>query len=126
MASISNSGSAVVTAESIGAELASARDQKSGYVGIDSNGDSGIIRNLKVEGKVGFNGAAPVGKPTAYTQTFGTSSRTHVEGEMSTTIVISLLTEVAAIMNAQNKCINELKKLANSLIDDLQANGLLQ
>jgi hypothetical protein len=64
------------------------------------------------------------GEPPAYTQTFSTAARTHVEPEMSTSLSIALLTEVAPILNAQNKAINELKKLVNALIDDAQANGL--
>jgi len=113
------------SAASMGAQSSSAKDQKSGYVGIDSNGDSAIIRDFKVEGKAGFNGAAPVAKTSAYTQTYGTASRSHVEEALATNLSLTLVTEVVPVLNAQNKCINELKKLVNQLIDDLQAVGVV-
>lgn len=64
------------------------------------------------------------GEPPAYTQTYSTAARTHAEPEMATNISLALLTEVAPILNNQNKAINELKKLVNALIDDAQTNGL--
>lgn len=72
-----------------------------------------------LEGKV-----AKPGEPPAYTQTYSTAARAHVEPELSSTLTGLLLTQVIEEINKTNKAVNELKKLANALIDDAQSNGL--
>jgi hypothetical protein len=65
------------------------------------------------------------GSPNAYTQTYSTAGRTHAAAALSTSITISLLTEVAGQMNTTNAAVNELKKVVNALIDDLQETGII-
>lgn len=78
------------------------------------------------EGGLSFYGVAPVARAAAYTQTFATAARTHVKGELPTNIAATLVTELDTQLNATNEAVNELKKLANSLIDDSQAIGIAQ
>lgn len=71
--------------------------------------------------------AAKLNKPESipgYTQTFSTAARTHAEAELPTNISATLVSEVDTQLNATNKALNELKKLANGIVDDLQAAGL--
>ena len=63
--------------------------------------------------------------PNAYTQTYSPAARTHVANALSTGISITLLTEVAGLMNTTNAAVNELKKVVNALIDDLQEAGII-
>lgn len=63
--------------------------------------------------------------PKAYTQTYSTAARVHVEAALATNLSLTLVTEVVPILNAQNKTINELKTLVNALIDDLQSVGVI-
>lgn len=65
--------------------------------------------------------AAKLAKQGTYTQTYSTAARTHAEEALSTSISLTLVSEVVPILNQQNKAINELKKLCNGLVDDLQA-----
>jgi len=58
--------------------------------------------NLIVTGKVGFNGATPVGK-VAEVPT------------LSTTLSLALLTEVVTALNATNKALNETKAILKSV-----------
>lgn len=60
-----------------------------------------------------------------YTQTYSESTRTQAASALSTTVSIALITEVAAQVNATNTAVNELKKLTNGLIDDMQAAGIV-
>lgn len=77
--------------------------------------------------KMAFYGASPPSaRPAAYTQTFSEDTRTHARPALSTTISLTLLTEVASLMNNTNLAVNELKKLVNQVIDDLQSEGLFQ
>lgn len=64
--------------------------------------------------------AVKLTKQAAYTQTYSNVVRTHAKEALSTSISLTLVSEIVPILNAQNETINELKKLVNSLIDDLQ------
>lgn len=63
---------------------------------------------------------------SAYTQTFSEISHTHASSALSTSITIALLTEVAGFVNTTNAAVNELKKVVNAMIDDLQTAKMLQ
>lgn len=86
----------------------------------------------------GFYGGTPVAKPSAYTQTFATAAKTvpaatqlaapaggtgATAGAYDT--AVNRDAAIASI-NAAKTDIEELKKVVNALIDDLQAVGLLQ
>uniref|UniRef100_A0A6M3JV06 Uncharacterized protein n=1 Tax=viral metagenome TaxID=1070528 RepID=A0A6M3JV06_9ZZZZ len=61
------------------------RDVKARVVEIDNDGGA------KFKGGVGFNGTAPVGQATAYTQTFSSAGRTVVApsgGAIATTAAV--------------------------------------
>jgi hypothetical protein len=73
---------------------------------------------------LGFFGAAAAARSAAYTQTYSTAARTHVEAELPTNISATLVTEIDTSLNTTNKAVNELKKLINSVIDDQQLYGL--
>jgi hypothetical protein len=64
--------------------------------------------------------------PNAYTQTFSTAARTQAEAELPTNISATLITELNSQANATNKALNEIKKLVNGLVDDLQATGIIK
>lgn len=71
-----------------------------------------------------LGGLAKPADPPAYTQTFSTAARTHAESALPTDLAATLITEVVTALNSTNKAVNELKKLANGLIDDQQSVGL--
>lgn len=73
----------------------------------------------------GFLNMPAVAKQGTYTQTYSEATRTQAASALSTTVSISLLTEVAGQINTTNTAVNELKKLINGLIDDLQAAGIV-
>lgn len=90
-------------------------------------GAAGKTSFLRIsETGLGFFGSAAVARSAAYTQTYATAARSHVEAELPTTIGATLITELDAELVKTNKCVNELKKLINSVIDDGQTYGLLQ
>lgn len=62
---------------------------------------------------------------SAYTQTFATKARTQAEAELPTNISATLVAEIVTQLNATNKALNELKKLCNGIIDDLQEGKIL-
>jgi hypothetical protein len=62
---------------------------------------------------------------SAYTQTYSTKARTQAKTELSESVTIALLTEVAGQFNTTNAAVNELKKLINGVIDDLQEGKIL-
>jgi hypothetical protein len=87
--------------------------------------------------KLGFWGATPVARPSAYTQTYATASKTHAAvtqlaapaggtgaaaGAWSTAANRDL---AIASINAARTDIANLKNLVNAVIDDLQAMGIL-
>jgi len=98
---------------------------------------------------VGFYGVTPTTRPTAYTQTYSTADKTHanptatalthsaVGGTADGTLVDCTnsyseaaveenFKECATAINAIIVDLADLKQLVNSVIDDLQAIGLLQ
>ena len=88
--------------------------------------------------KLSFFNATPVVKPTAYTQTFATADKTHAN-PTAAAVVTTAVTQTspfgfvgAAQGDAISTTINQLvvdvadiKALVNSVIDDLQALGLV-
>lgn len=60
----------------------------------------------------------------AYTQTYSTAARTHTASALSESVTVALLTDVPALINSTNAAVNELKKLSNGVIDDLQTNNI--
>lgn len=91
------------------------------------------------DAKIGFYDTTPVVRPSAYTQTYATAARTHnnvtstaVGTTASTTVTpFGYTTQAQAdaipvAINAVAADLLNLKQLVNSVIDDLQANGLLQ
>ncbi len=96
------------------------------------------IRGSGTAPMIGFYGVTPVVRPTAYTQTYATASRTH-SNPTATTVTVSVTqttpwgysakAEAEAIVTAINALITDVanvKQVLNQAIDDLQANGLLQ
>lgn len=97
---------------------------------------------------VGFYNVAPVARPAAYTQTFSTASRTHAAltsatltdltgGTANTTVaavsgsgadatINDNFADIIAQVNALRVDLSNAKQVLNSVIDDHQANGLLQ
>jgi hypothetical protein len=88
--------------------------------------------------KLGFYGVTPVVRPSAFTQTYSTATKTHAAvtqlaapaggtgvaaGAWSTAANRDLA--IASINAARNDIAN-LKQVVNAIIDDLQAQGLLQ
>jgi parallel beta-helix repeat protein len=87
----------------------------------------------------GFFGIAPVSRPAAYTQTFATASRTHAARTSAATVTttstqttpwgFSTQAQANAIvtnLNAVRADLDSSAQVLNSLVDDLQANGLIQ
>lgn len=87
------------------------------------------------ENKVGFFAVTPVVRPTAYTQTYATADKTHAN---LTSADIGAFTggtvgfldaaerdNVRTQYNALRADVTDLKQLVNSVIDDLQALGLV-
>ena len=90
---------------------------------------------------LGFYTVAPVARPSAYTQTFATADKPHANPTavaVATTALVDAVTgnfayDTAAQGDAVATTINQIivdvadvKALVNSVIDDLQALGLLQ
>jgi hypothetical protein len=97
--------------------------------------------------KISFYGATPVSRSAAYTQTYATTTRTHsnptataltdafgtadgtiadVGAAFSQATLNNNFQDVSTAINAAIVDIANVKQLVNSVIDDLQANGLLQ
>lgn len=64
--------------------------------------------------------ATKLTKQGTYTQTYSPAARIQALEALSTSISIALLTEVAGQINTTNAAVNELKKLANGIVDDMQ------
>lgn len=116
--------------------------------GAPAGGTDGSINIQTVTtGKVGFFGATAVVRQSAYTQTYSTADKTHanptataltnangtadgtlddVTGSHSQTILNNNFKECTTGINALILDLADLKQLVNSVIDDLQAYGLLQ
>ena len=108
--------------------------------GAAAGGTEGSVNVQTVStGKVGFYGVTAVTRPTAYTQTYATADKTHAN-PTATSVVTTAVTQttpygyagaaqgdaVATTINAIIVDLADLKQLTNSVIDDLQALGLLQ
>jgi len=102
--------------------------------------DNTVLFSMNGTG-ISFFDVAPVARPSAYTQTFATADKTHANAagsSVATTALVDAVTgnfayDTAAQGDAVATTINEiivdladLKQLVNSVIDDLQALGLLQ
>lgn len=61
-----------------------------------------------------------------YTQTFSEATRTHAKSALATNIAVALVTELDTEVNKTNEAVNELKKVINGLIDDLQVSGIVK
>ena len=97
---------------------------------IEANGSAAMI---------GFLGAAAIARPTAYTQTYATATRTH-NNVTSAAVATTAATQttpwgygsqaqadaIPVAINAVAADLLNLKQLVNSLIDDGQSFGLLQ
>lgn len=109
----------------------------SGRVLIGATGDNDmLLNNIEIDGAldhdgttVGFYGTVPVAISAPYTQTYSTATRTHAArtapaagaGAGADATTFSGAQCDALVADQQNTA-----QLLNSLIDDLQANGLLQ
>lgn len=91
---------------------------------------------LKIsENKVGFFAVTPVVRPTAYTQTYATADKTHADFTSADIGAFSGGTmgfldaaerdNIRTQYNALRADVADLKQLVNSVIDDLQALGLV-
>ena len=98
------------------------------------NGEMYIQRNPT--GKICFFDVTPVVRPTAYTQTYSTADKTHANATSAdigafTGGVVGFLDaaerdNIRTQFNAVRVDLLDIKQLVNSVIDDLQALGLLQ
>ena len=87
---------------------------------------------------LGFYGVTPVTRPTAYTQTYATASRTHSNLTAATVTASAVLitpygfsssAQADNLVIAVNNLVTDLtnvKNILNQLIDDLQSVGLVQ
>lgn len=62
---------------------------------------------------------------SAYTQTFATAARTQAKAELSEAVSATLIAEIVTQLNTTNAAVNEVKKLCNGIIDDLQTGKIL-
>ena len=114
-----------------------------------------VYNDLEIDGAinhdgttVGFYAVAPVTRPSAFTQTYSTATRTHASptaaaltdssgGTADQTVAavsgsgadIDINNNFAELADEVNKLITDLantKQVVNQMLDDLQANGLLQ
>ena len=87
---------------------------------------------------VGFYGVTPVVRPSAFTQTYSTATRTHSNPAAASIVASAVLVtpfglsssaQMDNLVIAVNNLVSDLaniKGVLNQVIDDLQANGLLQ
>ena len=87
---------------------------------------------------VGFYGVTPVARPSAFTQTYSAATRTHsnpVAASVSASAVLvtpfgfSSSAQADNLVIAVNNLVTDLlnvKQVLNQLVDDLQAQGLIQ
>lgn len=106
----------------------------------------GFILGAASNDKLGFFGIGPVSRPSAYTQTYSTADKTHANPTAATLTMadgagtndntIGAITADASVVAAFQEVVDEInkavadiadaKQLINSVIDDLQALGLVQ
>lgn len=120
-------------------------------IGIDVDAQSGATTNIGIRtasviqitgggidhdaGNIGFFGTAPAAQASAYTQTFATADKTHANFTSNdlgafTGGVVGFLDaaerdNVRTQFNALRADVDDVKRLVNSIIDDLQAYGLV-
>jgi hypothetical protein len=84
---------------------------------------------------VGFYGVTPTTRPTAYTQTYATATRTHSNPTATTVtdtngvagfLAAADRTAMVDAVNALIVDVANVKQVVNQILDDLQLNGLLQ
>lgn len=107
-------------------------------VGLSPSQQVGDFAGGFAGGTVGFYGVTKVARPTAYTQTYATAARTVPTATQVTPPAGGAGAAAGAWDTAGNRDLAiasitagaadlvELKKVVNSIIDDLQAVGLLQ
>lgn len=62
----------------------------------------------------------------AYTQTNSETTRTHAKAALATNISVVTVAELDTEVNKTNEAVNEIKKLLNAVIDDLQTSGIVK
>ena len=96
------------------------------------------VSTLRVRDMVSLFGGAPVAQRSAYTQTYTTADKTHANitsADLATTAATQAAPfgfaggaqadDIATQFNALRVDVLDLKQLVNSVIDDLQALGLV-
>lgn len=90
---------------------------------------------IQFGGDIGFYGVTPIARPAAYTQTYAMATRTHSNPTAATVsdtngaAGFAAAADRTAVVTAVNNLITDVanvKQVLNQVIDDLQANGLLQ
>ena len=127
------------SADTVQVGASTASDSAKFYVSgkISMSGECEINGDLNHDGSnAGLFGVAPVARATAYTQTYSTADRTHAAFTSAdigafTGGVIGFLDaaerdNIRTQFNALRADVDDLKRLANSIIDDLQAYGWFQ
>jgi hypothetical protein len=99
-------------------------------------GWAGSLTNAKIGlsgSTLGFFGATPAARPSAYTQTYATADKTQanltVGADLGAFTDPPSAAEMAALrtfVNALKADLTDVKQITNSIIDDLQTLGLLQ
>ena len=106
-----------------------------------ASGRPAVVSNIKFNGNIGFYNTTPVGRASAYTQTYSAvatpnAAKTHTvstyvspgayvggaNGYSTTTQAQAIITALGQL----NSDVTVVKNLINSIIDDLQAYGLFQ
>ena len=120
-----------------GWRLNESKNRLDAVFGVGGASDPVVRFSMNATGLSFFN-ATPAARPTAYTQTYSTADRTHAnvtqstppaggtgatEGAYDTAVNRNLM---IASITAGAVDLLDLKQLVNSIIDDLQAYGLLQ
>lgn len=115
---------AALTTTSFGRALLTLATATTGREALEAASTAALAAEISAR-ETAVAGALPKPSPVpAYTQTFSTAARTHVAAELSTTLTGLLLTELIEQLNTTNKAVNELKKLCNGVVDDMQVVGL--
>lgn len=136
LAAENTSNGTVVNAGRISGILSTATSgSEIGDIVLAARGNGTLNEGIRVRGTsggataLGFYAVTPVARPAAYTQTYSATTRTHAQAAVDTTGSTQTTPfgyTTAAQADAIPTAINELKNLVNQVIDDLQANGLLQ